>query len=85
MITQIGIVSGRILELIEDKKTSMSIAEIKFYLDEPMDLINMAIGWLVREQYVRMITKGNENYLSLPPTQVISSAISETAMYALNT
>ncbi len=68
MFTQIGIVSGEILEFLEKKKTPISISEIKLNLDEPMDFINMAIGWLIRQQYVRMITNGNENYLSLSPT-----------------
>lgn len=64
MITEIGIVSGEILEFLEQKKIPVSITEIQFELDEPLDLINMSVGWLIRENYVRVI-RGSEKYLSL--------------------
>lgn len=69
MITEIGIVSGEILNLLEEKKIPVSIDEIKSHLDEPMDVIYMSIGWLIREGYVR-VTRGGQKYLSLT-TEVV--------------
>ncbi len=62
MITEIGIVSGEILNLLDEKKHPLSVSEIKSHLDEPVDVINMSIGWLIRENYVR-VARGNEKYL----------------------
>lgn len=57
MITETGIISGEILELLESKSGPPSISEIKLALDERMDLINMSIGWLIREGYVTVTVK----------------------------
>ena len=62
MMTQIGIVSGEILNLLEEMKMPVSISDIKFHIDEPVDVIDMSIGWLIREDYVRVV-RGNEKYL----------------------
>lgn len=70
MITEIGIISGEILDLLETKSVPLSIREIKFALDEPMDLINMSIGWLIREGYVNVSVKNGEGFLSIPVENV---------------
>jgi hypothetical protein len=55
MIAQIGIVSGTILEILEKKEKPVNIMDIKIQIDEPMYLIHMALGWLIREGIVRVI------------------------------
>ncbi|MGE0266984.1 MAG: winged helix-turn-helix domain-containing protein [Candidatus Omnitrophota bacterium] len=64
MITEIGIVAGKILELLEANKFPMSVLEIQKELDEPWNVINMSIGWLVRDNYV-FVNKDNELYLAV--------------------
>ena len=81
MITEIGIVSGAILNLLEVKKTPLSITEIKFYLNEPLDLINMSIGWLVRESYVRVIRE-DQKYFALADKDAPYLEMSKTIEYA---
>ncbi|MCR4336359.1 MAG: winged helix-turn-helix domain-containing protein [Candidatus Omnitrophica bacterium] len=63
MITEIGIIAGAILEFLEEKQSPVSITEIKLHLDEPRDLINMAIGWLIRENYVHIVRDGQEYFV----------------------
>ena len=52
MIMEIGIISGEILTLLEDMGKPMSLEEIKFHIDEPIEIIDMSVGWLVRESYI---------------------------------
>jgi len=63
MITQIGIASGQILNLIDEKKRPVSIREIESHLENEVELAYMSIGWLVREGHVHLVDKGNEKYL----------------------
>jgi len=63
MITQIGIASGEILNLIDDKKRPVSISEIESHLENEKELAYMSIGWLVREGHAHFISKGREKYL----------------------
>jgi hypothetical protein len=63
MITQIGIASGEILNLIDEKKRPVSIREIESHLENEKELAYMSIGWLVREGHVHLVEKGNEKYL----------------------
>lgn len=74
MITEIGIVAGEILTLLEEKKIPVSILDIKFSLDEPMELIDMAIGWLIRENYVQVL-RGGQKYLVLSQKSLSSSVL----------
>jgi len=55
MITQIGIASGVILNLIEEKKGPDSIGEIESRLENEKELVIMSIGWLVQEGHVRLV------------------------------
>ena len=80
MITEIGIVSGEILNLLEDKRIPVGITEIQLYLDEPMDVIQMSIGWLIRENYVR-VSRGSEKYLSLVSKEESFSKILPTIVH----
>jgi len=63
MITQIGIISGEILNLIDKKKRPISFGEIRTNLDSQKDLTTMSIGWLIREKYVHLVKDGKEKYL----------------------
>ena len=63
MFTQIGVASGEILNLIDDKKRPVSISEIESHLANEKELTYMSIGWLVREGHVHLVEKGNEKYL----------------------
>jgi hypothetical protein len=63
MITQIGIASGEILNLIDEKKRPVSISEIESHLESEKELAYMSIGWLVREGHVHWVEKGKEKYL----------------------
>jgi 3-methyladenine DNA glycosylase AlkD len=63
MITQIGIASGEILTLIDDKKRPVSFSEIETHLAHERELTYMSIGWLVREGHVHLVDKGTERYL----------------------
>lgn len=64
MITEIGIVSGEILELLENEPRLWNIREIQEHLDEPLDVVMMSVGWLLRERYLVEI-KGSELYVTL--------------------
>ena len=63
MITQIGIASGEILTLIDDKKRPVSISEIESHLEHEKELTYMSIGWLVREGHVHLVNNGHERFL----------------------
>ena len=63
MITQIDITSGDILNFIDQKKRSVSLAEVRSHLNNEGGLTDMSIGWLVREQYVHLVNNGEETYL----------------------
>ena len=63
MITQIGIASGEILTLIDEKKRPVSISEIELHLENEKELAYMSIGWLVREGHVHLVDKGKDKYL----------------------
>jgi hypothetical protein len=63
MITQIGIASGDILNLIDEKKRPVSFSEVEAHLDNEKELTYMSIGWLVREGHVHLVDKGKDKYL----------------------
>ena len=55
MITEIGIICGEILELLEQRNGVSVFGEIHFDLKRPRDLIQMSLGWLLREGYVQIL------------------------------
>jgi len=63
MITQIGIASGDILNLIDQKNRPVSLAEVRTHLNNEEGLTDMSIGWLLRERYVHLVKNGEEKYL----------------------
>ena len=84
MITDIGIVSGKILNLLEEKKRPVSMTEIKFYLDDPLDVIYMSIGWLVRERFIRIVVREGEKYLCEISTERVFSKKAERVEHINN-
>ena len=63
MITQIGIASGEILNLMDKKKRPVSINEIEAHLENEKELAYMSIGWLVREGHVHLLENGKDKFL----------------------
>jgi hypothetical protein len=63
MITQIGIASGEILTLIDNKQRPVSLNEIESHLENEKELAYMSIGWLVREGHAHLVNNGREKYL----------------------
>ena len=55
MITKIGIVSGKILEALEQSNGVLVFGDIHWVLKEPHDLVLMSLGWLLYEGCVHMI------------------------------
>jgi hypothetical protein len=62
MITQIGIASGEILNLIDQKMRPVSFDEVGAHLADG-ELTSMSIGWLLKEGYVHLVKNGEEKYL----------------------
>ena len=55
MITEIGIIAGRILELLEKRQGILVFGEIHSDLGQPRDKVLMGLGWLLHEKYVQMM------------------------------
>jgi hypothetical protein len=55
MITDIGIVAGNILELLENRNGVLVFGEIHVDLKQPRDLVLMSLGWLLYEKYVLIL------------------------------
>ena len=60
MVTQIGIIAGEIIQLLEKTNRPMTLLEVEIFTDHPLRLVDMALGWLIRECYVRIIHLGGE-------------------------
>jgi hypothetical protein len=65
MIIEIGIIAGEIIQLMERSKRPMRVLEIEILTDHPLRLVDMALGWLIREHFVRVINLGGEKFLFL--------------------
>lgn len=55
MITQIGIISGRILELLDQSNGALVFGDIHSSLRGPRDVVLMSLGWLLRKGYIHII------------------------------
>ncbi len=65
MIIEIGIIAGEIIQLMEKSQRPMRMLEIEIMIDHPLRMIDMALGWLIRENFVRVINLGGERFLYL--------------------
>ncbi len=77
MITEIGVVSGEILELLEQRNGFVVFSEIKSVLQESHDMVLMSLGWLLREGHVQVM----EDALTAPyHKEDIRADVSEVCM-----
>jgi len=63
MISEIKIISEKILDLIDEKKRPISISEVESRLENEKEYTNKSINWLVQEGHVHLIKNGNDRYL----------------------
>jgi len=63
MITTIEITSGKILDLIDEKKRPISISELESCMESEKDSTDKSIDWLLHEGHVHLINNGKEKYL----------------------
>ena len=63
MITTVDITSGKILDLIDEKKRPVSISELESRLESEKGFTDKSIDWLLHEGYVHLINNGKEKYL----------------------
>jgi len=63
MITEIEIVSEKILHLIDENKRPISISEVESRLDRDKEFTNKSIDRLVSEGHVHLVKNGEERYL----------------------
>ena len=64
-IDQIGETAGEIWHLLAEEKDPVSLAQVAKRIDEPRDVIMQAIGWLAREDKVRIEENGRTRYVTL--------------------
>lgn len=72
MITEIGIIAGEIIQLLEKADRPMRILEIEILIDYPVMMVDMALGWLIRERYVRVVNLAGEKFLSLTEKRLVT-------------
>ncbi|MCD4780665.1 MAG: winged helix-turn-helix domain-containing protein [Candidatus Omnitrophica bacterium] len=63
MMTKLGIISGEILTLLEEKKRPLRFKEIDEYIDEPRELIDMSLGWLTREGLTDIEWENDQDFI----------------------
>lgn len=65
MIIEIGIVAGEIIQLMERSQRPMKMLEVEILIEHPLRMIDMALGWLIRENFIRIMNLGGEKFLYL--------------------
>lgn len=63
MVSKIGGVSEDILRVLDEANEPVCVKEIEFHLDDSPEMIQMSLGWLVREGIVCAESKNNESYM----------------------
>ncbi len=51
--------------MMERSKRPMRLLEIEIMVDHPLRMVDMALGWLIRENFVRVINMVGEKFLFL--------------------
>ena len=74
MITEIGIICGEILELLEKRNGMLIYGEVHSDLKRPRDLVVMGLGWLLREGYVQILEDPQRNCYKDTENVLISEA-----------
>ncbi|PIQ87108.1 MAG: hypothetical protein COV74_02155 [Candidatus Omnitrophica bacterium CG11_big_fil_rev_8_21_14_0_20_45_26] len=57
VVTKIGLISGEILNLLDELKEPVHIKSVQCRIKAPADVVLMSLGWLVRENYVYLIPR----------------------------
>ena len=65
MITELGIIAGEIIQLLENSDRPMRILEVEILIDHPIMMVDMALGWLIREHYLRVVPMAGDRFLYL--------------------
>ncbi|MBP9855217.1 MAG: winged helix-turn-helix domain-containing protein [Candidatus Omnitrophica bacterium] len=63
MITNIGIMAGEILTVLEQKNRPLSLKELEVFVGNSHDQLMMGLGWLVREVLVQRSQVGSDMYV----------------------
>ena len=63
MFTDHRSLAGEILNLLKEQGGPIRVREIMTSIGGPSDVINMSIGFLVREGMIRIETKDDENFV----------------------
>ncbi len=66
MKEQIGFTAGKIWMLLR-KKDEVNLANLPKLLEEKAPLVQMALGWLAREDKVLFRTEGAKTFVSITP------------------
>jgi len=64
-IQQIGETAGEVWRVLADEGAPMSLAQLAKRGDQPRDVIMQAIGWLAREDKVRIEENGRTRTIAL--------------------
>lgn len=66
MVIEIGIVAGEIIDLLERTQRPMRMLELEILIDHPVTIVDMALGWLIREHHVKVVRLAGEKFILLP-------------------
>lgn len=70
MKMEIGIIAGEVIQLLESSDRPMRILEVEILIDHPVMMVDMALGWLIRENYLRVVPIAGEKFLCLSNKQL---------------
>lgn len=84
MIIEIGIIAGEIIQMMEKSKRPLRLLEIEIMVDHPLRMVDMALGWLIRENFVRVINMGGEKFLFLSDKGLSFVRKEQTEFHCLN-
>jgi hypothetical protein len=64
-VQQIGEAAGQVWHVLAEEAAPLSLAQLAKRVDQPRDVIMQAIGWLAREDKVRIEENGRTRTISL--------------------
>jgi hypothetical protein len=64
-VQQIGETAGEVWHVLAEVGAPVSLAQLAKRIDQPRDTVMQAIGWLAREDKVRIEENGRTRYISL--------------------
>jgi hypothetical protein len=64
-VQQIGETAGEVWHVLAEEGGPMSLAQLAKRIEQPRDVIMQAIGWLAREDKVRIEENGRTRTISL--------------------